>query len=252
MHLLTPKKQWWQFWMKRCVSCGGAYTNYGIPNAIECLPCEIKSGYKIGAIAPDDPETPAAFRTILSLMLSAGILQEREPAVTDSRKSASATLPAGLPRHQHLTTYARTQEDAILEALSNGQRVLAMKLCRELYGGTMQEAKHFIDGFSGSVQGPTPTPSRPSPAQHGGAASQSKKASDPIFLPTCLNCDRPMEKVEDWGMGMQGGSCSCPHCGEPHNYHIVSGVLALKRVSVPRGNAGPVHKEFRHHRQGGV
>jgi len=77
---------------------------------------------------------------------------------------------------------------------------------------------------------------------------KNKNASDPIFLPTCLNCDTPMEKVEDWGMGMQGGSCSCPHCGEQHNYNIMGGVLTLKRVSVPRGHVGPVEKEFRHHR----
>lgn len=39
----------------------------------------------------------------------------------------------------------KSKEDAILEALSNGDRILAMKIHRELYGSSMIEAKNFID-----------------------------------------------------------------------------------------------------------
>jgi acyl carrier protein len=77
-------------------------------------------------------------------------------------------------------------------------------------------------------------------------AKPSQNAGSSYFIPTCLNCNKPMEKVEDWQMGMQGGSCACTHCGEQHKYNIVSGVMTLERVSVPRGYAGPVKKEFHH------
>jgi Zn finger protein HypA/HybF involved in hydrogenase expression len=80
---------------------------------------------------------------------------------------------------------------------------------------------------------------------------KDKNTSDKVFLPTCLNCDTPMEKVEDWGMGMQGGSSSCPQCGGQHTYQIMGGEMTLKCVSVPRGYTGPVEKQF-HHREGGI
>jgi len=85
--LLTPKKKkWWQFWMKRCISCGGGYTNQEISGTRQCLTCFITDAYEIGAIGPDDPKTPAAYRTILSDMLSLGILKERKQTVSHSHK----------------------------------------------------------------------------------------------------------------------------------------------------------------------
>ena len=82
-------------------------------------------------------------------------------------------------------------------------------------------------------------------------SQQSEKTGDPYFVPMCMNCEAVMEKVEDWGMGMQGGSCDCPKCGEQHSYRITSGVMTLSRVSVPIGCAGPVEKVFHHSQEGG-
>ncbi len=82
--------------------------------------------------------------------------------------------------------------------------------------------------------------------------SKTNDTNSPVFLPTCLNCGASMEKVEDWGGAMQGGSCDCPHCGEQHSYLIEDGVLILQRVSVPIGHVGlEVEKTFRHHSGGG-
>jgi DNA-directed RNA polymerase subunit RPC12/RpoP len=77
--------------------------------------------------------------------------------------------------------------------------------------------------------------------------SRGKGTTNRFFLPTCLNCGSTMEKIEDWGLAMQGGSCRCPRCGEQHDVLIVGGVLTLRRMSVPRGYAGPVERQFRHH-----
>jgi len=41
--------------------------------------------------------------------------------------------------------YTREREDAILQAVADGDRLRAMKLFREMYGGTLKEAKKFID-----------------------------------------------------------------------------------------------------------
>jgi ribosomal protein L7/L12 len=41
--------------------------------------------------------------------------------------------------------YTRKQEDAILKAITNGDRLRAMKLYRELYGASIKEAKEFVD-----------------------------------------------------------------------------------------------------------
>ncbi|OGO03769.1 MAG: hypothetical protein A2Y60_05880 [Chloroflexi bacterium RBG_13_54_9] len=41
--------------------------------------------------------------------------------------------------------YERKREDAILQAVADGDRIRAMKLVREMYGCTLKEAKEFID-----------------------------------------------------------------------------------------------------------
>ncbi len=78
--------------------------------------------------------------------------------------------------------------------------------------------------------------------------SKTSDTNFPVFLPTCLNCDAPMEEVEDWGGAMQGGSCDCSQCGEQHSYLIENGLLILQRVSVPIGYEDiEVEKIFSHH-----
>ena len=64
------------------------------------------------------------------------------------------------------------------------------------------------------------------------------------FKPQCLNCDRPMKKIESLGLALEGGGTRCPHCGEDYRYHIFGGKMTLERVSVPRGYTGAVERTF--------
>ena len=55
--------------------------------------------------------------------------------------------PGNSGRSGGVDDYTREREDAILQAVANGERLLAMKLYRELYGASIKEAKEFVDSI---------------------------------------------------------------------------------------------------------
>jgi DNA-directed RNA polymerase subunit RPC12/RpoP len=75
--LLTPKRKWWQFWVRECRECGGGYKKYTESDTDICLPCFVRSAYEVGVIGPYDPKTPVRYRVLLQGMLSLGMILER-------------------------------------------------------------------------------------------------------------------------------------------------------------------------------
>jgi len=71
----------------------------------------------------------------------------------DDRRARDWEQSTGRKRKMHeksghpggVDEYTREREDAILKAVANGDRLLAMKLYREFYGASIKEAKEFVD-----------------------------------------------------------------------------------------------------------
>jgi len=89
------------------------------------------------------------------------------------------------------------------------------------------------------------------PPQQGEESLQHKdtlksNVSNKVFLPECFLCKKPMEDVEDWGLGLQGGDIICPHCKEKYHYSISRGEMTLNRAIVPVGFKGEIEKRYYH------